>query len=297
MFRRILVPLDGSRLAERVLPLARAFAERFEAELVLVHVLERRAKSTVHSDRHLTTEPEAEAYLASTAAQMGLSGMVSWHTHQEPVDDVARSFVEHIAEVGADLIAMTTHGTGGFSRAIFGSIAQQTLARCRIPVLLCPAGYGESGDAGRIRRVLAPVEVSPEHGHGVELSVEMAVAFSAELHLLAVVPTYANLKGQRSSAAQMLPSSTTVLLDVEAQEAGGLIDGIRQRAEGRGVRVAAEVVRGDPADVLLATIERSSPDLVVYASHGRRGIEALFDESVGAQLCKRSTAASLIQPI
>ncbi len=70
-FQKLLVPLDGSRLAEAVLPVAELLAERLKATVSLLHVLERGAPGTVHGERHLAGIEEANAYLAKVAERCG----------------------------------------------------------------------------------------------------------------------------------------------------------------------------------------------------------------------------------
>jgi nucleotide-binding universal stress UspA family protein len=64
MFKRLLVPLDGSHLAEAALPAAAFLALKLNAVLTLVHIVERNAPEEIHGDRHLTNADEANAYLA-----------------------------------------------------------------------------------------------------------------------------------------------------------------------------------------------------------------------------------------
>jgi nucleotide-binding universal stress UspA family protein len=75
VFAHLLVPLDGSPLAEAALPAAVALGQRSSARLTLLHVLERRAPATIHGHRHLTNLAEAEAYLGEVAAGFAAAGV------------------------------------------------------------------------------------------------------------------------------------------------------------------------------------------------------------------------------
>src|SRR5579864_3493459 len=121
---RLLVPLDGSRLAESVLPVVERLAAA-GAIPVLLHVLERGAPATVHGERHLCAADEATAYLDDVAARLQAGGgAVELHTHEAPEGDVAGSIVAHAEEERADLIVLCTHGGGGVRDLLVGSIAQ-----------------------------------------------------------------------------------------------------------------------------------------------------------------------------
>jgi nucleotide-binding universal stress UspA family protein len=86
MFRRVFVPLDGSRLAESALPAAVELAKHLGARTTLFHALERSAPATVHGERHLTAEAEAAAYLAEVASWMARRG-ITVDTHLDAQTD------------------------------------------------------------------------------------------------------------------------------------------------------------------------------------------------------------------
>ncbi|MCY2994184.1 MAG: universal stress protein [Planctomycetota bacterium] len=297
MFRKLLIPLDGSSLAERVLPAAAALAAKTSVPLTLLHVLEKRAKAQIHADRHLTAADEAESYLRQLASRLSPDLQVDWHVHMDRVGDVARSIVEHADEVGAGLIAITTHGAGGLSRILFGSIAEQVLTRCGRPVLLSPVQYAGPTDVFPCRQILVPVDIGPGHDQGPELGLRLAAACGAALTLVAVAPTFTSLEGRRTTAAQLQPAATLALLEIEAEQLAEQLRVTEDQARQLGVAVAALLLRGHPAECLLRAIADAHPDLVVFASHARKGVDALLDPGVGQQLCARSRAHLLVLPI
>ncbi len=117
VLRHLLIPLDGSSLAESVLPLGFSLAVHLHARVTLLHVMERSARTTVHGDRHLTHAPEAEQYLAEVAARARAAGVeVGSHVHPNLEGDVAKSIVDHAADFAADLVILAPHGAGGARR-------------------------------------------------------------------------------------------------------------------------------------------------------------------------------------
>ena len=137
IFRHILVPLDGSRLAESALTTAAWLARKMDAQLTLIHIIEKNAPSEIHSDRHLVTPQEAATYLQELSRLQALSALrVETHVHTAEVGDVARSIAEHSAELAPDLVVMCTHGKGGTRRLLFGDIAQQVISLGTTPVLM-----------------------------------------------------------------------------------------------------------------------------------------------------------------
>ena len=296
MFRNLLIPLDGSSLAERVLPAAAALAASTAARITLLHVLEKHAKPHVHADRHLTAADEAEAYLRELAARLPQGLPVAWHVHTDRVGDVARSIVEHADEVGADLIAITTHGAGGLSRVIFGSIAEQVLTRCHRLVLLSPS-QAAPAEAFSCRDILVPVDIGTGHEQGAELGLQLAAACGAALTLVAVAPTLGGLDSRRTTAAQLQPAATSVLLEIEAEQLTLRLRALEEQARTLGVAVTSRLLHGSPAECLLTAIAEVQPALVVFSSHARKGLDVFFDPGVGQQLCARSRAHLLVLPV
>src|SRR5579859_7244129 len=109
-FHRLLVPLDGSHLAEAVLPVVTRLAQSCGATILLLHLLEKDAPSTVHGERHLTNRAEAESYLDELVQRLSSPNRtIEHHTHEVPVGDVAAGIATHVGEHAIDLIVLDTH--------------------------------------------------------------------------------------------------------------------------------------------------------------------------------------------
>jgi len=298
MFRHLLVPLDGSKTAELVLPVARYFCETAGAAVTLLHAIEKRARPTVHKEPHLTNVEDARRYLEEIGRSAFAPGTrIDYHVHDPGVGDVAGSITNHANEMRVDLIVLCTHGRGDLSRLLFGTIAQQVLATASQPVLLVPHGFEQAGKPFVCRKILVPVDVGGRHESGVDLALEVASACKAEAHLLAAVPTLDTLSTERAAAAQVLPASTKMLLEIERDKAVDEL-ALRVEAAGRlGLKVEAEVVRGRAVTMIVEAAARLHPDLIVMATHGRKGLDALMSGSVGSAISKASPVCLLIAPI
>ncbi len=300
MFRHLLVPLDGSRLAESALVPAARLAGRMDALLTLVHVIEKNAPSEVHSERHLVSPEEASAYLEEVARLSLLSGLrVETHVHTAEVSDVARSITEHSAELAPDLIVMSTHGRGGARRLFFGGIAQQVIARGATPVLMVkPTERGVSaGPDAEWRTILAPIDGDPSHERGLPIAASIAQAFRCRLELLMVVPRVAELSGLQAAASILLPGATRVKLEMEKAGAQDYLDKRVQELKKSGVMAGSEASRGDPARAIVRAARRLSADLIVMGTHGRAGTDAFWAGSVAARVVSRAQAPLLLVPL
>lgn len=289
-FKKLLVPLDGSRLAEAVLPVAMVFAEGFGATVSLLHVMEREAPETIHGEHHLVDAAEAQAYLEKVADECGCEGVtVELHVHPNLERDVVASVIGHADEFGADLIILATHGSGGMRDILVGSIAQQVLRRGTRPVLLVKPSPGAAEKPYELRRILLPLDGSPIHDEAVlPVAESVAAAVGADIQLLVVVPTLSTVAGDKAAVATLMPAATRAALDIERDDAVEYLREVSEGIHSRGVQARAEVRRGDPAAEVVGAAESYSADLIVMATHGRIGLGALWQASVGAKILSRT---------
>ena len=143
-FKRILVPLDGSPLAERALPVAISLAQRYGSEILLVRVLEipKPTPPTSHPEvtigwvREARTQAhqEAQSYLDAQQQEVYRQGIEvrALMRDQSPAEDI----IQVASSEKVDLIVMSTHGQGGLARGDFGSVADKVARHSPCPVLL-----------------------------------------------------------------------------------------------------------------------------------------------------------------
>ncbi len=185
---RLLVPLDGSHLAEAVLPIAARLAEACGAAIALLHVIEKDAPSSIHGEHHLVNRADAEAYLAQLARQLAGDGRpVAFHVHEAPVGNVARSIATHAEEQESDLVVLSTHGAGGIREVLWGSIAQRVLQLSQRPMLLVRARWVTP--LFTPRTIMVPLDGTAAAEAALPLASTLARGLDAHLRLVMVVPT------------------------------------------------------------------------------------------------------------
>ncbi|MFN8383165.1 MAG: universal stress protein [Anaerolineales bacterium] len=140
MYKKILVPLDGSALAETVLPHAQAIAKTEGAEIILLSVpvipsLEFLARSPNLANKVIeSAKVDTEEYLLKEEAKLTEEGAKVTHIMREgPIPEIILKVAE---EVHADMIAMSTHGRSGIERWLMGSVADRVVHYSHIPVML-----------------------------------------------------------------------------------------------------------------------------------------------------------------
>lgn len=140
MYKRAVVPLDGSVVAEGIIPLILEIAGPLDMEVVLLRVVVPIPPSVIEGSRYVDVEDvekrrlEAEEYLVPITTDLRAKGVRT--TTQVRRGEPTAVILAGVKEAGADLIAMTTHGRSGLGRLLFGSVAEAVLRQSDVPVFL-----------------------------------------------------------------------------------------------------------------------------------------------------------------
>ncbi len=296
MFSHLLVPLDGSKLAEGSLPVASMLCQKLNAVATLIHIIEKDAPQEIHGERHLTDEEEACRYLNEIAEKYFPPGSVTCHVHAEKVQDVAQSISDHSGELAPDLIVMCTHGKSGLRDIMVGSIAQQIIGLGKTPILLVNPQEGSAGNP-QFNKILVALDGDPGHDASLPVAAELAQKLGAELHLLTVVHTLGTLPGERAATGWMLPGATRAMLDMDEEAALEHLQMLASQWRKTDLSVTTEVLRGDPAQQILACTASVQADLIALATHGKAGMSAFWSSSVGPKVITASRSPLLLIPV
>lgn len=297
MFKNILVPLDGSHLAEAALPSARSLAQSMQANVTLIHIIEKNAPEEIHGEHHLTTPDEAMSYLEGIAASFPPEVKTRQHVHTEEERDVARSITTHADEFTPDLIILCTHGRGGLRDWLAGSIAQQVIALGETPVLLIHPNPDPSQEEFKIQRILLPIDGTSDHEQVLPLAATLAKSFKASAHLLTVVPTMSTLTGQRAATGKLMPVAMAAMLELSEDNAQEYLSRLAFQLKEKGIQVSLEVARGDPPAVIIDTADQIKAGLIILATHGKKGQGAFWAGSVAPRVCNLTQVPVLLIPV
>ncbi|MFC1880248.1 universal stress protein [Thermodesulfobacteriota bacterium] len=141
MYQKILVPLDGSKRAEKILPHVEELAIRYQTKVIFLQVVEYKTVTTPegafinYSDQEFDqTKKQAETYLEGIRGEFRGKNIDSQtHVTHGPV---VEGIINMAAQEGVDLIALASHGRGGLSRVFYGSVAAGLLHRVDRPLLI-----------------------------------------------------------------------------------------------------------------------------------------------------------------
>jgi len=297
MFKRILIPVDRSALAEQAVGQAAAIARASGAELDLVLVHEPMAFDG-YADAPWNADAlrEARKYLARLDAEIesGSSlSVVSALLKGEPVDMICR----RITDVRADLVVMTSHGRTGLSRAWMGSVAEGVLRHSTVPVLvLRPTVTKRQRDAGHhlFKHLLVPVDGSPLSAEVVGSAAALAQCGNGRITLLRVVqpiPIATAEPGFAYIPPFVDEAATSRLVDEANEKLVALAARLRNAY---GVAVDANVtVHPLVAAAIIDVARANDVDLIAMSTHGR-GMSRFVMGSVADKVVRGSGMPTLV---
>jgi nucleotide-binding universal stress UspA family protein len=307
MYRKILVPLDGSTFGEFALPPALAVAGRAGAALHLVHVHVPVASAftggELAADLKLdaTLREQDRKYLEHLAGTLGSVSRVPV-TFELMEGAVAEVLCQHASAPETDLIVMTTHGRGPFSRFWLGSVADQLVRWACVPLLLVRPQEGKPDlAAGQpFRRIVVPLDGSPLAEQILETAAEFAGLMGAEVTLLRVIKPQLEVRSRLAGHlmieyGEALLQQLRQIQDQLETEAQTYLDRVAQRLRARSFLVRTRVVAHDrPATAILEETQAEGADLVALETHGRGGLARLFLGSVADKVLRGGSTAVLI---
>ena len=291
MFNRVLVPLDGSILAERALAPALALGRHSGGEVILLRV------------------PIPEKLLVFTSAGYGLlwpdeaverSQNEAWDyltsihkANEQPTfklrtevneGDVAGVIVDTALRDEVDMISMSTHGHSGITRWVLGSVTERVLRSAPCPVLVIRSPQP-------LRQILIPLDGSALAEHALAPGLELARSLGGEMTLLhAVEPPDA---GETEHLEQIERGLGRRLREDFYKGVEAHLRDLAAAHQQAGLNIRTVVKDGPAADSILEFAEAHGMDVIVMATHGRTGLRRWVYGSVTEKVL-RGAACSLL---
>ncbi len=285
MYKKILVPLDGSQLSEGILPYARLFAGKLKIPVELWHVIdpETLMPKTVERDRYdemLAAERQKNNdYLKKIAASFSDVSLVDCAIE---VGNPAEVIVDRAAANKETLIAIATHGRSGVGRWLLGSVADKVLHAASNHLLLVRPNGVKSTEPVSLKSILVPLDGSALAEtvlpHVVQLSKKMAL----EVLLLRVC----NLPATYAPNGYSIDGKILELIEDEAQN---YLDEKVKQLKGEGLsEVRSSSVIGFPAEEIIERARKTPQTLVSMCTHGRTGVGRWVLGSVTERVVRHS---------
>ena len=282
MYDRILVPTDGSDVAETAAEAALTLANRFDADLHVVHVLDVGDLppwvEDEDADEFATRGRDALSTVATMADEADVEVTTKFIESTEPIH---RAILQYADEHDVDCIVMGTFGRTGLDRFVLGSIAEQTLRESPVPVLTV---HGETTFAEDFDDILVPTDGSDSAEAAAAHAIDLALATDATLHIVHAVDP--GIAWDEMNAG--------VVLDALEEAGKRALDAVIEDAETAGVSgIESAVVSGAPHRAITEYADDRDVDCVVMGTHGRTGIDRYLLGSVTERVVRLADAPVL----
>jgi nucleotide-binding universal stress UspA family protein len=299
MENRILVPLDGSSLAERALSCAVMLAQGLPAELVLLRavwippdVLARMGEAAVELDLVAgQMEAEAEDYLSVLVEQLARAELVVRHVVAR--GPAAETILEHARQEHISHIVMATHGYSGLKRWAHGSVAERVLQTATVPLLLVRVGEQDVEKDWRepmsCRRILVPLDGSLLAEQILPVVTQVAETLDAELTLFQV--PIAHVSGWMTGE-WYLPVQG--VLETAEEDAAAYLESVAGGLRERGLETSTATAIGSVANCIIDYAEVNRVDLIAMCTHGRTGLARWALGSVADRVLRAGSTPILL---
>lgn len=293
--KNLLIALDGSKQSETVLPIALTVASRCDYQPILLSVWETGAEEPPESALHRVAEltergtEYLRAYLHTLAPRLDQMGLTS--TLEARAGHPAVEIIGAAQDREADMIAMCTHGRRAVPGGRRGSVADKVLRGSPVPVLAVGPRTipPEGAQPVRLRRILVPLDGSPEAEEALPLAIDLAHGLHAEIELVRVVTP------ATGHYAEELPGGYERELDRPRQTvARKYLDAARGAYNDKVISTHTEI--GFPIPAIADFVERSHIDLVVMTSHSRCAARAWTLGGVADSLIDGPVPVLIVRP-
>ena len=310
MYKRVLVPLDGSTIALQVLPYAKVVAKSTGASIGLVQALNEfptellSGLTASHGDKDRVPRPStvaweqakagvrqtAQSQLDDTARQLRAEGFVTTTAVVE--GDPADAIVQEAEKDAGTLVAISTHGRSGVGRWVMGSVTDKVIRQSKNPVLVVRAREGEvTSAAPRLRQVVLPLDGSARSAVAVDHAMALAKALKVGITLLRSISPMA----YGDTFADYVPTMYEDLAgEIEADVRDYLSHEAQQLRKAGVATVVEKAIDGYPATAILEEVGETGDSLVVMATHARSGIGRWVLGSVTDRVVRHGNGPVLI---
>ena len=278
MYKKMLVPLDGSELAEGVMPFVTELATELELEIVVLNICPNQQRKFIWAHREYARRAVAglkqtlsEAQAKKCAPPEGTTVKVRG---QVLIGDPAEKILQYADRNEIDLILMATHGESGVSQWHMGGVVDKVLATSKVPVFLVRAGVSDEVfyDRWPKRTILVPLdgsELAESVLPHVEALAKQRGTIPVEVVLLSVYETLP-IPSFYPSGACLEDDEDCFRRRVEMEE---YLDGIADRLKAAGLNMRSLVLEGKPADAIIDYATENRFNIIVMTTHGSSGVQ------------------------
>ena len=277
MFDTILVPLDGSQLADCVLPHVVAVARSFDSEITLLRMLEKNQAGTSAQLFDLLNwqinKTRSTLYLEKKKVQLEEASIRAKTEIMEGL--IADGITQYAQDQGIKLIILSSHGRNGLTQWGISSVTHKIILSAHTSLLIIRAHQygnysGELSETQLYQRILVPLDGSQRAENVLPIVTQLAQFHKSQIHLVQVIQT-------PEMARQMPPSPEDVdlsnrIVKRNQEEGQRYLEQVKARSYLEGITVKTHLITSDNASVALHQLaEEEDVDLIALSAHGYSG--------------------------
>ncbi|AII59317.1 MAG: hypothetical protein AMXMBFR85_08860 [Dehalococcoides mccartyi] len=280
-FKRILVALDGTKTAEKTLPIAECMAGAAETQLLLVSICDPKPKIT----------DERQKYLDIKAAELQAKGIKS--SGKMFCGELMPLILKCIRDNDIDLLCVASHGYTGIKKMVLGSVSEKLIKSTNLPVLLVKDGY--DADKAAFGNILLPLDGSLFSEACLKQVSVLARDFKSKLTLLVVIQPPCIPSDRSPSIQPSWDEYYQALLEELKQQAQAYLERLTGELRENGIETEFRMeVSDNIPETILSTAEDINASLISFTTHNRSGIEKWYYGSVAAGLIENSPRPMLL---
>ncbi len=325
MFTRIIVPFDGSKRAEAVLPVVRLLASAYESDVTLLRAVEFDESSlpvdyigpmieVMANEARDRMRDRAEGYLSNLGSGLDSDKVDNLVSFEDPIAAITNEASKDFLKT---LVAMSTHGRTGIGRLVVGSVTDRVLHSSSNPMLIIRPEIDEDqlereswkqGEAfsihlerpdipaqnfeGRaeVDTLVVPLDGSEISEKSLETAIDLAGRIDAKLLLVRV----ASSTMQMSMASEWPAGYPDILTAVEDASKGYLMLKVEELKQQGITNIDSMVLVGDAAANIVETADQNPNSMIIMTSRGRAGLGRAILGSVADRVVSTSTAPVLL---
>ena len=259
MYKRIVVPLNGSELSERVLPHAQHLAQAFNAEVELVYAVH--AIEDIPDKVATEVAQDADAYLKGIAGSFPAGVKTGYTVKTGPAAEVV---ADHAVARDATLVVMSTHGYTGPKRWMLGSVAHKVVQRVQAPVLLVPVhATAPGGGPVEFKNLIVPLDGSTVAEHILPHVVSLCKILDMELILVrAYHPNFPGTSIRMHDISKIVHDAAENYIEEKARQLQG--EGLK--------KISYKVLRGTPSEMITDFALETPNSLTAMCTLGKHGL-------------------------
>lgn len=305
MYSRIIVPLDGSQLAEQVLPYVRMFAKKLTVPIQLLQAYSP-PSSELNDPAHGRYLDQMDTALRDKAIDYLNQVKASVPNAKAEISCLVQAGDPAaciVAEAEADpeaLVAMSTHGRSGIGRWVMGSVTDKVLHAIKNPLWVIRSQQGISTDAEDLKTIVVPLDGSPIAEQILPHVVFLSKSLDLDLKLVRARPSMQDYEHYMEGnpiggGAVVYTGPYEVFFKESDAKAMAYLHEVQVQLHAQGVRsIEEDLIRENAPEAIIDSIGRASDKMVAMTTHGRSGIPRWILGSVTDRVVRHAGVPVLV---